>query len=292
MMGKRIKIFATGTHKTTSAQKSWNLDDLNEVLSKTLAESPDNIPITIHHPKNDLPIFGYADKYTLAIEPDGKRHVLTIGIKEFAEPFMKFFKQSGLDKVSVGLNANKALKHIGLVERPAVEGLGYAFATVAGAEADEVYEFSESQTFGDMTEIETLAKEKAELEKRLAMLEAEKAAAEAKVKDAEMERALNKFFDEEAKGRLTPKAEAHLYRVMKALATSSEYEFSEGDGTVVKTTPLADLQAFIKALPVIYSDEQATAANAAGEEFAKPDYAKMTTSQTKKLALKKLKGLQ
>jgi hypothetical protein len=79
---------------------------------------------------------------------------------------------------------------------------------------------------------------------------------------------------------------------MKALVTSNEYEFSEGDGTIVKTTPLADLQAFIKALPVIYSGEQATAANVAGEEFAKPDYAKMTASETKKLALKKLKRLQ
>ncbi len=293
-MANRIKIFATGTHKTASVQKSWNLDDLQTIVSRTAAESPDSIPITIHHPKNDLPVFGYADKNSLKIENDGARHVLTIEVKDFAKPFVDFFKQSGLNKVSVGLNANKALKHIGLVERPAVEGLGYAFETVAGADTDEVYEFSEPQSFTDMTqEMELLAKEKADLEKRLAALQAEKAATEAKLKDAEMESVLNKFFSEEAKGRLTPKAEAHLRRVMKAVATSTEYEFTEDDGKVVKTTPFAELQAFIKSLPVIYqSGEQATAAHAAGAEFAKTDYAKMTSSEVKKLALKKLKGLQ
>jgi uncharacterized radical SAM superfamily Fe-S cluster-containing enzyme len=122
-------------------------------------------------------------------------------------------------------------------------------------------------------------------------------------KSAKTEKAkADAFFAEEAKGRLTPKAEAylrsvmkskaeaHLRRVMKALAGAAEYEFSEND-KVVKSTPTADLQAFIKALPVVYqSGEQATAAQAAeGASFARADVSKMSPDEAKKAAMAKLR---
>lgn len=289
------------------------MGDLNEVLAKSLMESPSKIPLTLHHPENDLPVFGYADKNTLRVEPDGDRYVMTVEVKDFAKEFMDILRSAGLNKVSVGLTANKALKHIGLVDKPAVAGLGYAFDSLLRGEGDEEYEFSISPLLENdkaqpkqLTLMEdkkaqelaqTFAAEKAALEKKLADAEAlvaqakaEKEKAEAAAREAATDAEIAKFFDEEAKGRLTPKAEAHLKRVMKAISGGAEYEFAE-EGKVVKATPTADLKAFIKALPVIYKQGETATVSAAdgGAQFAKQDLSKMTPEDVKKAAMAKLK---
>jgi hypothetical protein len=284
----RIKIFATGTHNTASVQKSWNLDDLKEIVEKTVSGAVRQIPLTLHHPKDDLPIFGYAAADTLKIEPDGDRHVLTIETGSFAQPFCEILRKAGLNKVSVGLAANKALKHIGLVDRPAVEGLGYVFTTRPAADGDTEYEFSEQQSL-------TTQKQKSMTEQEINALKEEKATLEAKFNAAELEKkrltkeksdadaalattaanaAVEKFFSaDDVKNRLTPKQEAHLSRLMKSLAGAAEYEFAAADGTTTKTSPLADLQAFIKTLPVIAGSERATEGNAFAAEGEKKKYA-------------------
>lgn len=275
-MPNRIKIFAEGEHKTKSAKKSWSFLDLVDIVKNTLESGVEKIPFTIHHPRNDLPILGYADPKTLKIEREATgRHVLTIEEREFAEPFKDVLKKVGLNKVSVALTANKVLKHIGLVDAPAVEGLGVAFAADSETADEFFFEQNETKMEG---ELEQLKKELNDLRKQseaivAAREEAERKAREAEQKAAEVafEAELDKFFGE-MRDRLTPKQEAILRRVAKAVRGLEGYEFSQDDGKAVKTTALDELKAFVRAMPAQFSGEKATATNAASQDEPKTAY--------------------
>ncbi len=279
-MPNRIKIFAEGEHNTKSAKKSWNLDDLKAIVKNTQAANIEKIPFTTYHPDNDLPVLGYADPKTLRIEREASgRHVLTIEEGEFAENFKSLLKEIGLNKVSIRLTKDKVLKHIGLVDAPAVKDLGYAFEQ-SDADGDD-YEFSitpqgepKLKPTLSMTELEIQAlkaeKEAAEkavkdaqakvqhLEAKVQHLEAEKAKAEEKAAEAAFSAELDKFIREDAKNRLTPKQQVLFKRVAANIRKVDGYEFAAEDGKTVKTTALDELKAFVKTMPELSKGEMAT----------------------------------
>lgn len=126
---KRHKIFKSGVHNPAKGKKVWPQDDVKDLLAKTKEHSPELIPYTFRHPKNNLPVFGFAKRDEIeGHEVDGD-FILTAQPTEFARPWIGALKQLGTDMVSVGLGKLGQIVHIGFTDDPSVDGLGAAFET-------------------------------------------------------------------------------------------------------------------------------------------------------------------
>lgn len=124
---KRHKIFKSGRHRPAKGKKVWPVDDVKDLLTKTKEHSPALIPYTFRHPKNSLPVFGFARRDEVeGHEIDGE-YVLTAQPTQFAQPWAKALKQLGTDMVSVGIGKKGEIVHIGFTDAPGVDGLGAAF---------------------------------------------------------------------------------------------------------------------------------------------------------------------
>lgn len=127
MSFKRHKIFKSGIHNPAKGKKVWLVDDVKDLLAKTKEHSPELIPYTFRHPKNNLPVFGFARRDEIdGCEVDGE-FVLTAQPTEFARPWIDALKQLGTDMVSVGIGKMGEIAHIGFTDSPGVDGLGAAF---------------------------------------------------------------------------------------------------------------------------------------------------------------------
>lgn len=135
MLYKRHRIFASGVHrKADPAQAVWPAERVRATFEASKQHSPALIPYTFRHPKNGLPVLGYASRETLELHEDGGKTYLSVVPKELASDFMTGLKSAGFDQVSVGLGKMGEVVHIGVTDASltAVDGLGPVF------EADSV----------------------------------------------------------------------------------------------------------------------------------------------------------
>lgn len=123
----RHKIFKSGVHNPVKGKKVWPLDDVKDLLAKTKEHSPELIPYTFRHPKNNLPVFGFARRDEIEGAEENGEFVLTAQPTEFARPWIDALKQLGTDMVSVGIGKLGEIVHIGFTDSPGVDGLGAAF---------------------------------------------------------------------------------------------------------------------------------------------------------------------
>lgn len=147
-----------GRHRTSDPKKDWNTADLDAIVTATLEKSSPRIPFVAQtsdgrHPKNNLPVFGYADRDTLRKTTVDGREVLEIQPVEFADGLLSGLRDTPLNKMSISLTKpNLQLDHICFVERPAVADIppltSYEFSA-----SDERSEFitidSEPAQFAD-----------------------------------------------------------------------------------------------------------------------------------------------
>lgn len=124
-----LNIFLAGTHSTAHSKKKWDEADLDAILASSRVNSAEKIPFTAQtlegkHPKDNLPIFGYADRSTLRKATVNGVPALQIQPCEFAEGLLPQIKDTELNKMSVRFDAaDFALEHICFVERPAVKDI-------------------------------------------------------------------------------------------------------------------------------------------------------------------------
>jgi hypothetical protein len=123
----RHLIFKSGIH-TNEGQQVWPPDRVRGVLDATRRLSPPLIPYTLLHPEDNLPIFGFAERESITLHDlgDGSVTLSAIPLK-FAEETIPALLRGGLNKVSIGLGTDDQIVHIGLVPKPAVDGLGTVF---------------------------------------------------------------------------------------------------------------------------------------------------------------------
>jgi len=125
-------IFKTGVHKQ-EVDPVWTVEKVRRVFEQTKKLSPLKIPYTHRHPVNSLPVYGFTDRESLRFfERDGSAYI-DAQPTQFADDFIPALKRTGFDKVSIGLGKEDQIIHIGLTDKPAVDGLGLAFESSGGA---------------------------------------------------------------------------------------------------------------------------------------------------------------
>jgi hypothetical protein len=119
-----IEIFRTGLHSDSSGTSTnYQLDDLQNIAKNyndTISNSENLLaPLVKGHPKDDAPAHGWIEK--LAIRGD----ILLAKIKELSGEMASQIKNGMYKKVSISLNKDNSLRHVGLLgaASPAVKGL-------------------------------------------------------------------------------------------------------------------------------------------------------------------------
>ncbi|MEG0518309.1 MAG: hypothetical protein RR555_05515 [Bacteroidales bacterium] len=129
-MGKRIRLFTSGTHKGLH----FSDEDVKSIAEKTAAQGPELIPVVLGHPANDLPVLGKVSKDALQMyQENGK---IAIGFDRDDAQLCEdevFAENTKLrNKISVRLK-DSVIRHIGLVGKAAVaENNEQDFATLTG----------------------------------------------------------------------------------------------------------------------------------------------------------------
>lgn len=119
-----IPIFWSGTHKNKGSKKEWSADDVKLIFENTKKLEDKKIPFTIDHPENDLPVIGWTDMDNLKLTFQGDKAIIEAKPTIFSEDILKQVKESGRKKVSIALKGDDySIRHIGLVEKPAVTDL-------------------------------------------------------------------------------------------------------------------------------------------------------------------------
>lgn len=138
-----IVAFTEGQHNGKSAKNNWSADDIKNVVTQTQQFGAEKIPITLRHPKNDLPILGWFSKDTVKQGTYKGKAAIFIQPVDAAEGVFENLAQSTFNKVSVSIQKNGVINHLGVVENPGVKDLPslgeYQF------EADEDTESYESE---------------------------------------------------------------------------------------------------------------------------------------------------
>lgn len=145
MNGRLVEIFKVGVH-TDSAGKTHpytvaDLDDIAKKYNEQPAENRHEAPITIGHPKDNKPAWGWVD------------YLKRIGTKLYAVPkdvvaeFQDMFDKKMFKKKSISLYPDGLLRHIAFLGAvpPAVKGLSDALFGENEPEAI-VFDFEETET--------------------------------------------------------------------------------------------------------------------------------------------------
>ncbi len=113
-----IRLFTSGTHNGLS----FSNDDIASIAAKTAAGSPDQIPIVLGHPKNDLPVLGYVPKRVIEMYKEGDKVSLGFEREEadLGDEGVELARELGKNKISIRVEDGR-IRHIGLVRRAAVE---------------------------------------------------------------------------------------------------------------------------------------------------------------------------
>jgi hypothetical protein len=261
-----IPVFWSGKHSNKGGKKDWSVEDVNKMFTSTVAKGG-KIPFTIDHPHNDLPVIGYTDFSNIRLVQDGQRAIIEVRPTEFAESILEQVKASGRKRVSIALSPTDfSIRHIGLVEKPAVKDL----PAIPFEESDEPIKFeleSEEPLFITNTQSQDITtdnkgesmdsnnptpdpvllkfeQENAELKAQIDKLKAEQAAIQTEKRMLEFKQYL---LDNHSR-QITPALQPKVLRLMMALDGQQEYEFTEDDKTV-KTTPLEEFKSLLAMLP-------------------------------------------
>ncbi|XPV77680.1 MAG: hypothetical protein ACNI27_07115 [Desulfovibrio sp.] len=189
-------IFKVGKHTASNGNElTYSEADLQKTVA-SYDPSHHEAPLVFGHPAQDGPAYGWVKQLR------GKGEYLQAQFAQVPDEVKQMVEDGRYKKVSVRLNDDLSLRHVGLLGAtpPAVKGLG----NIQFSESDEssIYDFSETNNGGSpsMTPEElkaALAAEKAKTKQ----LEDEKKSAEEKAREAEEA----KTKAEEAKGKIEGK---------------------------------------------------------------------------------------
>jgi uncharacterized protein YfcZ (UPF0381/DUF406 family) len=232
---KWFTIFWNGRHNNSGAKKEWTPEDVERIYE---ANKDREIPLTIRHPEDDLPIIGFAKGLRKKIQ-DGKV-VLEAQLKKISKAILERLKELNFDKVSIALEPDLAtIRHIGFVENPAIEGLPpVQFENSVEIDVSQLLE-----EFKMQEEFEKVSKEKAELEKELEALKEE-------LRKTKRENARIRFEAEtkELTRELPPAIKEKATKVLEVVfERSTDYEFEkdtlyEAIVELIKVIPKPDLR--------------------------------------------------
>ena len=281
-----LQIFKAGTHTASCGQTlTFSAADL-EATAAAYDATAFSAPLVVGHPAIAEPAYGWVKALAHA---DG---ALEATPEQIDPAFADLVKAGRFKKISAAFFTPTApnnpvpgvyyLRHVGFLgaAAPAVKGL----RPPAFANADEgVIELEFSESPPDPVDPamppnpavvdDPLAAEKAALAQREAAIAEREAALNAE--KAESIRAADTAFADALikEGRVLPRDRAGLVAVFAALNGLAPLEFAEG-GEVVKRTPRAALDHFLKALPVQVDFSERSAAELKPEEataaFAAP----------------------
>jgi len=167
---KRHLIFKTGVHNPAKGERVWTAEKVRALYENTLAHSPEQIPYTIKHPSNHLPILGFAKKSELKLHERGGEVYLSAVPSSFADAFVELLKRAQFDKPSIAIGQKGEIVHIGLVDKPAVEGVEAAFERASASDVVEEIESSfsieEAEMVSELSSVMMLFSELMERVKR------------------------------------------------------------------------------------------------------------------------------
>lgn len=255
-----LQIFKVGTHTASSGQTlTFSAADL---AATAAAYNPATFeaPLVVGHPALDAPAYGWVKALAVV------NGALEATPDQIDPQFAEWVEAGRYKKISAAFFTPQApsnpvpgvysLRHVGFLgaAAPAVQGLRPA----AFASTDEgviELEFSEPAPAPAPVEPamppteDPLAAEKAALAHREAAIAQREAALNAEKTEAA--RAADAAFAETLvkEGRVLPRDRAGLIAVLTAVKEAAPIEFAE-DGQVVKRTPRAVLEQFLKNLPV------------------------------------------
>jgi len=168
---KRHLIFKTGVHNPAKGERVWTAEKVRALYENTLAHSPEQIPYTIKHPSNHLPILGFAKKSDLKLHERGGEVYLSAVPSSFADVFVELLKRAQFDKPSIAIGQKGEIVHIGLVDKPAVEGVEAAFERASASDVVEEIESSfsieEAEMVSELSSVMMLFSELMERVKRV-----------------------------------------------------------------------------------------------------------------------------
>jgi hypothetical protein len=260
-----IEVFRTGEHTASSGEaKLYTTTDLDAIVSKYKVQSDHEAPVTIGHPANDQPAYGWVE----SLKRSGD--VLLAKFKDVSEDFADLVKNGRFKKRSIALYPDMTLRHIAFLGAvpPAVKGLkNIAFADGEYTEHETNYNKKEksmltteelqSQIEKIKSDFEAEKKTNAAFLEKLKAVEEENIALKSQMKNMESsllasQKATRKaefqsFCESlESEGRLTPAMKPAALDFMEIMQFQSEYEFAEGG----KKWPVFAFQDFLKSLPI------------------------------------------
>jgi len=260
-----IEVFKAGEHTASSGEsKTYTTTDLDAIVSKYKEQSDHEAPVTIGHPANNQPAYGWVESLKR------KGDVLLAKLKDVSEDFADLVKNGRFKKRSIALYPDMTLRHIAFLGAvpPAVKGLkDIVFAEGEYTEHETNYNKKEksmltteelqSQIEKMKADFEAEKKTKDTLLEKFKAVESENIALKAQLKNMESsllssQKATRKaefqaFCESlESEGKLTPALKPAALDFMEIMQFQSEYEFSE----VGKKWPVSAFQDFLKSLPV------------------------------------------
>ncbi len=141
-----IALFCNGCHAVRRGKRCWDRSDVEQIFeaTKKKLQAGEKVPLTIRHPGNDLPVLGWITDVRLREEESD----LWIDgfLAEKAEGLEQVFEQTPLRRVSVALRKDRSIRHVGLVEHPAVQKLPPITEPVAFEASDEEVEVFQQRT--------------------------------------------------------------------------------------------------------------------------------------------------
>ncbi len=140
-MGKWFDMFKTGTHRDTLGNEHVITPEIIRTIEAKFNESADDAPITVGHPKDNSPAFGWL-KRVRSVAADGVVKLQGLGgqiVPEFAEAVGRGIYK----KVSIALRPDWSIRHVGFLggTPPAVKGLE-AVTSFAADPGAIVFEFA------------------------------------------------------------------------------------------------------------------------------------------------------
>lgn len=123
-----VEVFKSGVHTDSKGvTRTWSNEDLDAIVHNY---NPNELeaPVVIGHPATDAPAYGWVEK----VKRDKDR--LMVKFKKVVPEFLKLVDNGMYRKVSVAINANNTLRHVGFLGAvpPAVKGLQHAFSNDEG----------------------------------------------------------------------------------------------------------------------------------------------------------------
>lgn len=144
MFPEWIEIFAAGSWTDSQGRTDeWTIDDLQEMVESYDPANP--APIVIGHPETDSPAYGWIE----SLKVEGEK--LLAKPMQLVEEFVDWVKRGLYKKISVRINPDMTLGHVGFLggTAPAVKGLKPV--QFKNEKAGWVFEKETSLSLGDST---------------------------------------------------------------------------------------------------------------------------------------------